>query len=68
MYVDDIIITGDDYYELEQLKGYLIGEFELNALGTLKYFMEMEVARSSFGIVVVKCPTLLKAQTCRIWV
>lgn len=52
VYVDDIIVTGHDYSELEQLKGYLAGEFELKDLGNLKYFLGMEVARSNAGIVV----------------
>lgn len=38
MYVDDIIVIGDDYSELEQLKWYLVREFELKVLGSLKYF------------------------------
>lgn len=38
MYVDDIIVIGDDYSELEQLKWYLAREFELKVLGSLKYF------------------------------
>lgn len=52
MYVDDIIVTGDDHKELELLKGYLPSKFELKDLGTLKYFLGMEVARSESGIVV----------------
>ena len=52
VYVDDIIVTGDDQLELESLKEYLVSKFELKDLGALKYFLGMEVARSSSGISV----------------
>ncbi|KAK2977889.1 hypothetical protein RJ640_022680 [Escallonia rubra] len=52
VYVDDIIITGDDRGELDTLKLYLAGEFELKDLGALRYFLGMEVARSKSGITV----------------
>ena len=49
MYVDDIVLTGDDCNELEKLKGKLAEEFELKDLGALKYFLGMEFARSKEG-------------------
>ena len=52
VYVDDIVLTGDDYSELEKLKGRLAEEFEIKDLGALKYFLGMEFARSKEGIVV----------------
>ena len=52
VYVDDIVITGDDYREINNLKTSLAGEFEIKDLESLKYFLEMEVARSKKGIVV----------------
>ncbi|RZC11556.1 Retrovirus-related Pol polyprotein from transposon RE1 [Glycine soja] len=51
VYVDDIVITGDDYREINNLKASLAGEFEIKDLGSLKYFLGMEVARSKKGIV-----------------
>lgn len=50
MYVDDMIITGDDKQEIENLKKHLRAEFEVKDLGTLRYFLGMEVARSTQGI------------------
>ncbi|CAN1837958.1 Retrovirus-related Pol polyprotein from transposon TNT 1-94 [Linum perenne] len=50
VYVDDIIITGDDTEEIQQLKQSLAKEFDLKDLGELKYFLGMEVARSKQGI------------------
>ncbi|RVX06246.1 Copia protein [Vitis vinifera] len=52
VYVDDIILSGNDMEELQNLKKYLSEEFEVKDLGNLKYFLGMEVARSRKGIVV----------------
>ncbi|RVW89138.1 Retrovirus-related Pol polyprotein from transposon RE1 [Vitis vinifera] len=52
VYVDDIILSGNDMEELQKLKKYLSEEFEVKDLGNLKYFLGMEVARSRKGIVV----------------
>ncbi|RVW23313.1 Retrovirus-related Pol polyprotein from transposon RE1 [Vitis vinifera] len=51
VYVDDIILSGNDMGELQNLKKYLSEEFEVKDLGNLKYFLGMEVARSRKGIV-----------------
>ena len=50
--MDDIILTGDDYTELERLKKGLVKDFEIKDLGTLKYFLSMEFERSKEGIFV----------------
>ncbi|RVX10349.1 Retrovirus-related Pol polyprotein from transposon RE1 [Vitis vinifera] len=52
VYVDDIVLTGDDCNELEKLKGKLAEEFEIKDLGALKYFLGVEFARSKEGIFV----------------
>lgn len=52
VYVDDIILTGDDSEEIIKLKRLLASEFEIKDLGTLRYFLGMEVARSKAGIVI----------------
>ena len=52
VYVDDIILTGDDSAELERLKERLVDEFEIKDLGELKYFLIMEFSRSKEGIFV----------------
>ncbi|KAM0963722.1 hypothetical protein ACFX1Q_023649 [Malus domestica] len=49
-YVDDMIITGDDSEEMIKLEASLAIEFEMKNLGDLKYFLGVEVARSSRGI------------------
>ncbi|PKA57434.1 Retrovirus-related Pol polyprotein from transposon TNT 1-94 [Apostasia shenzhenica] len=50
VYVDDIIVTGDDSVEISNLKTKLAQEFEMKDLGELKYFLGIEVARSKHGI------------------
>ena len=52
VYVDDIVITGDDLEEIKRLKQTLSSEFEVMDLGSLRYFLGMEVARSEKGISV----------------
>ena len=54
MYVDDIILTGDDTGEVERLKKVLATEFEVKDLGQMRYFLRMEVARSRKGISISK--------------
>ncbi|CAN6711055.1 unnamed protein product [Malus baccata var. baccata] len=45
-----MIITGDDSEEMMKLEQNLATEFEMKNLGDLKYFLGVEVARSSRGI------------------
>ncbi|KAK8710039.1 hypothetical protein V6N13_145383 [Hibiscus sabdariffa] len=52
VYVDDIILTGDDTKEIVHIKGVLRQMFETKDLGQLRYFLGMEVARSKAGIVI----------------
>ena len=54
VYVDDIIITGDDETEIVRLKGCLSNTFEVKDLGQLKYFLGIEVARSTRGIALTQ--------------
>ncbi|RVW26366.1 Retrovirus-related Pol polyprotein from transposon TNT 1-94 [Vitis vinifera] len=50
VYVDDMVVTGNDLEERKALQNYLFREFEMKDLGPLKCFLGIEVSRSSEGI------------------
>ena len=52
VYVDDIIVTGNDEREKQDVKQRLAKEFEIKELGKLKYFLGIEVAYSTQGIFI----------------
>ncbi|KAK3038196.1 hypothetical protein RJ639_030303 [Escallonia herrerae] len=54
IYVDDIIVIGNDSNEKEALRKYLAKEFEIKDLEKLKYDLGIEVARSKEGIFVAQ--------------
>lgn len=49
VYVDDMVVTGDDPHEVSNLKAQLIKD-----LGPLHYFLGIEVARSNSSILSLK--------------
>ena len=50
VYVDDMIITGNDLDCVASLKSVLDQRFEIKDLGSLKYFLGFEIARNKTGI------------------
>ena len=50
VYVDDIVITGNDQTEIIKLKKLLHEKFAIKDLGALKYFLGLEIAYSKKGI------------------
>ncbi|KAM1907090.1 hypothetical protein ACFX14_026784 [Malus domestica] len=50
MYVDDLIITGDDEAEILRTKENLSIRFQMKELGQLKHFLGLEVDRTQEGI------------------
>jgi hypothetical protein len=52
VYVDDIILTGNNLEQIKELKKFLGERFKLKDLGNLKYFLGIEVARSKNGIYI----------------
>eukprot|EP00258_Populus_trichocarpa_P021682 XP_024437701.1 uncharacterized protein LOC112323503 [Populus trichocarpa] len=50
IYVDDIIVAGNCSSSIESLKSFLHNQFKIKDLGCLRYFLGLEVARSSKGI------------------
>ena len=57
VYVDDMVVTGNDPEERKALQNYLSREFEMKNLGPLKYFLGIEVSRSSgnFSVSMKVC-------------
>ena len=49
LYVDDIIITGDDFEGIRFLQRFLSQHFEIKDLSTLSYFLGLKVTSSSDG-------------------
>ncbi|KAK8653946.1 hypothetical protein V6N13_127927 [Hibiscus sabdariffa] len=50
VYVDDIVVTSPSEYAISNIKDFLHQTFQIKDLGNLKYFLGLEVARSSKGI------------------
>ena len=52
LYVDDMIITGDDLSGIQELKDFLSQQFEMKDLGHLSYFLGLEITYSTDGLYI----------------
>lgn len=52
VYVDDIVVTGNDDIKISQSKQHLSSHFQTKDLGHLKYFLGIEVAQSKEDIII----------------
>ena len=52
IYVDDILITGNDPVSIADIKKFLHNQFHLKDLGDLKYFLGIEISASRKGIFI----------------
>ncbi|GKA38344.1 uncharacterized mitochondrial protein-like protein [Tanacetum coccineum] len=52
IYVDDVIITGNNLIKIQETKKQLDDEFNIKDLGPLKYFLGIEVAKTRDGLVL----------------
>lgn len=50
VYVDDVVLAGNDMIEINLIKVHLDEAFTIKDLGELKYFLGLELARSKEGI------------------
>jgi Reverse transcriptase (RNA-dependent DNA polymerase) len=52
VYVDNIIIIGDNLEEIKRVKVQLKENFDIKDLGLLKYFLGIEIVRSPKGLFI----------------
>ena len=52
VYVDDIVITSRDQDDIQKLKQHLFTHFQTKDLEKFKYFLGIEIAQSSSGVVL----------------
>ena len=52
LYVDDMIRTGDDIIDIQELKDFLSQQFEMKDLGYLSYFLGLEITHSTDGLYI----------------
>ena len=54
LYVDDMIITGDDLSGIQEFKDFLSQQFEMKDLGHLSYFLSLEITHSTDGLYITQ--------------
>ncbi|GJU56477.1 putative RNA-directed DNA polymerase [Tanacetum coccineum] len=52
IYVDDVIITGNNSGKIQEIKKFLHERFSIKDLGPLKFFLGIEVAQTKEGMVL----------------
>jgi len=52
LYVDDMLITGDDVEHISLVKRHLSQQFQMTDLGPLSYFLAIEVSQSKKGYYI----------------
>lgn len=52
VYVDDIVLSGNDKLGIEESKKWLASQVHIKNLGDLKYFLGIEVIRNGKGILL----------------
>ena len=66
LYVDDMIITGDDLNGIQELMDFLSQQFEMKDLGHLNYFLGLEIIHSTDGLYITQakytCELLSRAR------
>jgi len=55
VYVDDILLTGNNVAEINHIADLLHAAFRIKNLGDLTYFLDFEVARNSTGLHLSQC-------------
>ena len=54
LYMDDMIITGDDLNGIQELKDFLSQQFEMKDFEHLSYFLGLEITHSTDGLYITQ--------------
>ncbi|GJZ68078.1 ribonuclease H-like domain-containing protein [Tanacetum coccineum] len=60
VYFDDIVITGNNLFEIEKFKAFLKSKFQIKDLEKLKYFLGIKVLDNADGICLIQRKYCLK--------
>lgn len=52
LYVDDLLITGDDHEQIDQIKKAMMKQFDMSDLGKMSYFLGMEIIQRQESIIL----------------
>lgn len=52
VYVDDILISGNDVDEIQQIQAFLHKEFKVKNLGEINYFFGKKILREKHGFII----------------
>lgn len=66
LYVDDILMTGDDQEGIRSLKTFLSSQFDVKDLGLLWYFLGIEVVYSPKGYFLTQMKHLADKEKKRV--
>ena len=54
LYMDNMIITGDDLSGIQELKDFLSQQFKMKDLGHLNYFLGLKITHSTDGLYITQ--------------
>jgi hypothetical protein len=52
VYVDDLIVTGSNGFQINEFKQSMMKQFAMSDLGKMKYFLGVEVSQTEDGIFI----------------
>ena len=55
-----MIITGDDFNDIQELNDFLSQQFEMKDLGHLSYFLGLEITYSTDGLYITQTKYISK--------